>query len=94
MTSSTARLTLHTNEKFKKTLNTSCTVKMNNGVDTFGEFVVVGYNEETGKATMLKNADALTLGLASKIIMKAFKESVAKLSPETQELLMVAIEEG
>jgi hypothetical protein len=55
---------------------------MDKGVDTFDDFVTVGHNPQTGKTTMLKNADALTLGQAYVMVGLAFKEAMAELSPE------------
>jgi hypothetical protein len=76
------QLGLVTNDKFKRSFKTSCTVKMNDTVDTFTDFVAVGYSTETGETTMLHNTDALTLGQAYLMLAKAFNDSMSQLSPE------------
>ena len=60
---------------------------MDNTVDTFNEFVAVGYDEQTGKTTLLQNADPLTLGQAYLLISKAFADSLKTLQPELREEL-------
>lgn len=54
---------------------TKCTVTMDNTVSTFTDFVAVGYDAKSGKTTFLQNTDAVTLGMASKMIMKAFMDA-------------------
>jgi hypothetical protein len=93
MTNPTA-LKLVTNDKFKKTLKTSCTVKMFDTVDTFNNFVAVGYNEDSGKTIILQDADALTLGQAFVMVGQAFKKSLAGLSAEKKELVINLLTEG
>lgn len=78
---------LYTNDKFKKSFKPKCTIKMDNTVDTFTDFVAVGYNEQTGKTTLLQNADALTLGQAYLLISMAFADSLKTLPPELREEL-------
>lgn len=78
---------LYSNDKFKKSFKPKCTIKMDNTVDTFTEFVAVGYNEQTGKTTLLQNADPLTLGQAYLLISKAFADSLKTLPPEQREEL-------
>jgi hypothetical protein len=90
--SSTAKLQVLTNDKFRKSFKTSCTVKMDKGVDTFEDFVTVGYNEQTGTTTMLKNADAVTLGKAALMVAAAFRESLEGLSPAMREEVLTILE--
>lgn len=78
---------LYSNDTFKKSFKPKCTVNMNSTVDIFNEFVTVGYNEQTGKTTLLQNADALTLGQAYLLISKAFADSLKTLPPEQREEL-------
>ncbi|NLD21651.1 MAG: hypothetical protein GX664_04095 [Bacteroidales bacterium] len=78
---------LYTNDKFTKSFKPKCTIKMDNTVDTFNEFVVVGYNEQTGKTTLLQHADPLTLGQAYLLVSKAFANSIQTLQPEQLEEL-------
>lgn len=78
---------LYSNDKFKKSFKPKCTIKMDDTVDTFNEFVVVGYDEQTGRTTLLQHADPLTLGQAYLLISKAFANSIQALQPEELEEL-------
>lgn len=85
MKNNTAKLTLHTNDKFKKVFKPSCTIKMETGIDIFEDFVVVGHDEQSGKPTIMHNADTLTLGAAMIMITDAFNKSYSEL-PEDMKI--------
>ena len=73
------------------TLKSKCTVQMNNTVDKFEDFVVVG-TKPNGQVIMLHNTDALTIGQAIQLLTILFVESCQKLTPaqnqEIREILM------
>jgi hypothetical protein len=81
-------LKLHVNEALPKSLKTSCTIKMNNEVNKFNDFVTVGHNQVTGETTMHTNADAVTLGQALRMISNAFETTMDNLSKEQQAEVM------
>lgn len=91
MTNNTGRFKLITNDSFKKSLKTSCTVKIGNEVDVFNHFVVIGENESDGSITFIKNADIITLGMAMETIRDAFYTAYDELpayeKEEVRELL-------
>lgn len=88
MMSSTANLTLHTNDVFKKVFKPSCTVKMDDKVNMFDDFIVFGWNKETEDVTMLQFADAITIGKAAMMAKHAFIKSLEALSEgEREEVL-------
>lgn len=84
-------LSLITNDAFKKTMNTSCTVNMNNEVIKTDDFVAVVYDEHTEQTTMHSNADAYTLGKAALMIKAEFLKSMEQLSEEDREAVMEAL---
>lgn len=59
-----------------------CNVFMGSGVDTYHDFVMVGYDNETMKSTLLMNTDVITLGHAYLMIAKEFNEQYEALSDE------------
>lgn len=81
-------LKLHTNDKFKRVLKPSCTVKIDNNVTRFNDFVAVGYDPETGNTTIINNADTVTLGQALLMINNKFQESLQALSEQDRQLVL------
>lgn len=88
MTKSTAKLSVISNELFKKEFKPSCTVKLDSGADRFTEFVVVGHDEETDHTTLLHHADALTLGQALLLVHKAYQEALNELPEDVQQNIL------
>jgi hypothetical protein len=60
----------------------SCTVTMGNSIDRFTDFVIVGWDNNKDTAVIIQNADAITLGFAYLMIVKAFKNSYDSLTDE------------
>lgn len=74
------KLTLHTNDKMKDQLPPKCTVQVDNEKVTYRDFIVVGFDDNTGHASLFQNTDALTLGIAQKLTTLRFVEAYNKLS--------------
>lgn len=71
-------------------LKPSCTVKIDNTIDRFEEFVVVGV-EKNGELTIVYNADALLLGMSVNEVSDAFYSLYRDLPIETQKDIREAI---
>lgn len=82
MTNPIALKLIVTEPTFRKTMNTSCTINMDNEVIKTDDFVTVSYDDSTGETTMHSNADAITLGKAMLLTRTAFEKSLAELSEE------------
>lgn len=80
----------NTEREFKPT----CTVKLENKVDVFNDFVTVGYCLKKQKITLIHNADILTLSLALEIITKAFQDMYVMLPPNEKEVIDNFIAKG
>lgn len=87
-------LKLITNDAFKKSLPTKCKVQINGEVETFTDFVTVGYNDESGETTIMRNTDAVTLGKALVMIQMAYNESIVGLSDSDMKDIKAAILEA
>lgn len=86
-------LQLVTNDKFEKVMKPSCTIKLDDTVDKFTDFVAVGCNMETGTMTLIQNADAVTLGQAMMMVHRAFTEAYEAL-PLDKKLLVDGVLQG
>jgi citrate lyase synthetase len=64
-----------------------CTVTMDNSIDRFTDFVTVGWDNNKGVATLLQNADTITLGYAYLLISQAFMSSYNQLGEEERNLV-------
>jgi hypothetical protein len=65
------------------TLPDICTVRMDGELHESKDFVAI-LNRQTGDASILYNTDALSLGMAMKMIAKAFIECVEQCTLEEQ----------
>lgn len=61
--------------------NTTCTVEMD-GVTTRSDDFVAVLSKENGDASIFYNTDALTLGMAVKMVARSFVECMHKCSEE------------
>lgn len=61
----------------------NCTVEMDGQTHTSDDFVCV-LSKENGDAAFFYNTDAITLGMAMKMVAKAFVDSMANLTEEEQ----------
>lgn len=82
MTNSTELKLINTGAK--RVLRPSCTVKMDNNISTFKDFVTVGHNPDTGATTILHNTDAVTLGHSMMMINNAFATLMGDMTQEQQ----------
>lgn len=64
----------------------SCTVVMEGVEHTSDDFVVV-LSRDNGDASFFYNTDAITLGMAMKMVAKAFVDSMGQLSEEEREMV-------
>lgn len=67
-----------------ETEEVTCTVVMEGKEHTSNDFVCV-MARENGDASIFYNTDALTLGMAMKMVAKSFVESMAELSEEERQ---------
>lgn len=67
-----------------KTLPDSCAVRMDGELHESQDFVAV-ISRSNGDASIYYNTDALTLGMAVKLIAKEFVMCVSQLSPSEQQ---------
>lgn len=80
-------------ETSKNTENTQehvpyeCTVKMDSEVVTTNDFVCV-FCKKNGDVSICYNTDALTLGMAFRMVGTAFLRAMSTLSPEEQKQIM------
>ena len=65
----------------------SCIVTMDNSIDKFTDFVIVGWDYNKDTAVIIHNADAITLGFAYLMIAKAFKDSYDSLTDEEKSIV-------
>jgi len=65
----------------------SCIVTMNNSIDKFTDFVTVGWDNNKDTAIIIQNADAITLGFATLLIAKAFKDSYDSLTDKEKSIV-------
>lgn len=68
--------------KGKEEFKPKCNVFSGKGVDTYTDFITVGYDESTGRATLHMNADVMTVGQAIQMLSVEFKSMYDSLSPE------------
>lgn len=61
----------------------TCTVRMDGQVHSSDDFVAI-LSKESGDASIFYNTDALTLGMAMKMIAKQFVECVNQCTPQEQ----------
>lgn len=71
----------------KKKLKPKCTVQLENNVQSFDEFVVVGYDRNKANATLTHNTDVMTLALGLEMIKHAFLESYKVLDDKEKEIV-------
>jgi hypothetical protein len=69
-------------------------VKMDKEVQTFNNFMAIGYNETTGGFTILQYTDTLTLGQMAVVLNRSFLESYNKLPDRDKLLIDAAINGG
>ena len=62
----------------------TCTVRMDGQVHSSDDFVAI-LSKENGDASIFYNTDALTLGMAMKMIAKQFVECVNECTPQEQQ---------
>ena len=62
----------------------SCTVKMDGKTTTSDDFVAI-LSKENGDASIFYNTDALTLGMAMKMVARAFVECMDKCPEKERE---------
>ena len=62
----------------------SCTVEMDGKTTTSDDFVAI-LSKENGDASIFYNTDALTLGMAMKMVARAFVECMDKCSEKERE---------
>lgn len=79
MTKSSVSLKVVSSKKLKPAPEPTCVVKMDYETERFGEFVVFGFNEETGHVRMIHNADALTMGESLNMLTRAFYKELERL---------------
>lgn len=77
-------------EKFKS----KCSVMLENTIETFEDYVVLGFDNKTGKATLMHNADALTLAVAQEMIKDAFCSMYKDLSDKEREIVDMVVFKG
>lgn len=68
-------------EKVNNEEQISCTVVMDGEEHTSDDFVAI-LSRENGDASIFYNTDALTLGMAMKMVAKSFVEAMAQLNEE------------
>lgn len=71
----------------KRAIKPSCNVQVDNKKVSFSEFVAVGYNPETGQATVVNNADVILMAVALEAIKIAFTEAFEALPEEHKEIV-------
>ena len=69
----------------RKEFKPSVVVKMDKKVDTFEEFVVVGYNRKNNQFTMVHNADPLTLAVSLELVKNTMVQTYEAMGPEEKE---------
>lgn len=79
------------NEGINKDVAT-CVVVMDGKEQASDDFVAV-LSREDGNASILYNTDALTLGMAMKMIARAFVDSMKQLTEEEREMVNSALGE-
>ena len=68
----------------------ACTVRMDGEERTSDDFVAI-LSKEDGNASIFYNTDALTLGMAMKMIARCFAEAMQALSEEERSMVQEAL---
>ena len=70
-----------------KYMSPKCIVNMDDTVDTFTEFVTIGWDVDKDTAVLIQNADTITLGYAYLLIANAFKNSYSQLDEDDKRIV-------
>lgn len=70
-----------------------CTVTMDDKEHTSDDFVAI-LSRDNGDASLFYNTDALTLGMAMKMVAKAFVESMHQLTEEERQSIQEVLGEA
>ena len=71
----------------------TCTVEMDGTEHASNDFVAI-LTRENGDASMFYNTDALTLGMAMKMVAKSFVDTMHQLSEEEQQSIQEVLGES
>jgi hypothetical protein len=77
-------------QKFKLQEQPVCSVMMDGDVHVSDDFIAI-LSDETGKTSIMYNTDAMTLGMAIKLIAHAYLERVRELSEDEQSSIVAIL---